>query len=58
MWSFSIKKTPSSYRIIAILDYVFEAILEKRKIYIMNRRRRPEAFQDLDYICCSSYGRP
>ena len=51
-------KTPSSYRIIPIPDYVFEAILEERKIYEKNRRRRPAAFQDLDYICCSSYGRP
>ena len=51
-------KTPSSYRIIPIPDCVFEAILEERKIYEKNRRRRPAAFQDLDYICCSSYGRP
>lgn len=51
-------KTPSSYRIIPIPDYVFEAILEERKIYEKNRRRRPAAFQDLDFICCSSYGRP
>lgn len=51
-------KTSSSYRTIPIPDYVFEAILEQRKIYEKNRRRRPAAFQDLDYICCSSYGRP
>lgn len=51
-------KTSSSYRTIPIPDYVFEAILEERKIYERNRRRRPAAFQDLDYICCSSYGRP
>ena len=51
-------KTSSSYRTIPIPDYVFEAILEERKIYEKNRRRRPEEFQDLDYICCSSYGRP
>lgn len=51
-------KTPSSYRTIPIPDYVFEAILEERKIYERNRRRRSTTFQDLDYICCSSYGRP
>ncbi len=51
-------KTPSSYRTIPIRDYVFEAILEERKVYEKNRRRRSGAFQDLDYICCSAYGRP
>lgn len=51
-------KTQSSYRIIPIPDYVFEAILEERKTYEKNRRRRSTTFQDLDYICCSSYGRP
>ena len=50
------KDTPN--RTIPIPDYVFEAILEQRKLYEKNRRRRPAAFQDLDYICCSSYGRP
>lgn len=51
-------KTPSSYRTLPIPDYVFEAILEQREIYERNRRRRPNSFQDLGYICCSSYGRP
>jgi len=51
-------KTPSSYRTIPIPDYVFEAILEERKVYEKNRRRRSGTFQYLDYICCSSYGRP
>ena len=51
-------KTQSSYRMIPIPDYVFEAILEERKTYEKNRRRRSTTFQDLDYICCSSYGRP
>lgn len=51
-------KTPSSYRTLPIPDYVFEAILEQRKIYEKNMRRRPNTFQDLGYICCSSYGRP
>ena len=51
-------KTASSYRTIPIPDYVFEAILEERKRYERNRRRRTTTFQDLDYICCSNYGRP
>lgn len=51
-------KTPSSYRDVPIPDYVFEAILEQRKIYERNRSRRKSKFQDDDYICCSSYGRP
>lgn len=51
-------KTPSSYRTLPIPDYVFEAILEQREIYEKNKRRRPAEFQDLGYICCSSYGRP
>ena len=51
-------KTRSSFRELPIPDYVFEAILEQRKIYERNKRRRPTSFQDLDYICCSSYGRP
>ena len=37
---------------------VFEAILKERKQYEANRRRRSTTFQDLDYICCSTYGRP
>ncbi len=54
-------KTSSSYRELDIPDYVFHAILEERKTYEKNRRRRQHGqwvFQDLDYICCSSYGRP
>lgn len=54
-------KTPSSYRELDIPDYVFEEILEERKKYEKNRSRRQHGqwvFQDLDYICCSSYGRP
>ena len=47
-------KTPSSYRSIPIPDYVFETILEERKVYEKNRRRRSGTFQDLDYICCST----
>lgn len=51
-------KTSSSRREIPIPDYVFEAILEERKLYEKRRSRRKSTFQDLDYICCSSYGRP
>ena len=51
-------KTPSSYRDLPIPDYVFEAILEQRKIYEWNRSRRATVFEDSDYICCSATGRP
>lgn len=51
-------KSESSYRVLPIPDYVFEAILEERKLYEKHRNRRKREFQDLDYICCSSYGRP
>ena len=51
-------KSESSYRVLPIPDYVFEAILEERKLYEKRRNRRKREFQDLDSICCSSYGRP
>lgn len=51
-------KTRSSKRVLDIPDIVFNAILEQRRIYEKNRRRRPGQFQDEGYICCSSYGRP
>lgn len=51
-------KTKSSYREIPIPDYVFEAIVKERQVYEKNRNRRKREFQDLDYICCSTYGRP
>ena len=51
-------KTTSSYRKLPIPDYEFEAILEQREIYEKQRSRRSTEFQDLGYICCSSYGRP
>jgi integrase len=51
-------KTESSYREIPIPDYVFEAILHEREVYEKNKSRRKKEFQDLDYICCSTYGRP
>ena len=51
-------KTSSSDRELDIPDIVFNAIIEERKMYEANRSRRSTTFQDLDYICCSSYGRP
>lgn len=51
-------KTESSDRILDIPDFLFEEILKCRKQYIKNRNRRKKEFQDLDYICCSTYGRP
>ena len=51
-------KTESSNREVPIPDFVFEAILEQRRIYEKNRRRRKREFRDLDYICCSTYGNP
>lgn len=54
-------KTEASYRELDIPDYVYQAILEERKRYESNRSRRqhgPWIFQDMDFICCSSYGRP
>lgn len=51
-------KTNSSKRELDIPNIVFEAILEEKKKYEANKRRRKNYFQDLGYICCSSYGRP
>lgn len=55
-------KTPSSYRELDIPDYVFDEILKEREIYEKNKKRRKNdktnPFQDLNYICCSTYGRP
>ena len=51
-------KTVSSERILPLPDYVFEAILEERKIYEKNRSRRRTKFLDADYICCSTMGKP
>jgi integrase len=51
-------KTESSYREIPIPDYVFEAILQERELYEKHKSRRKNEFQDLGYICCSTYGRP
>lgn len=55
-------KSKSSYRVLDIPDLVFEEILEQRNKYEERRRRRKNdksnPFQDLDFICCSTYGRP
>lgn len=51
-------KTASSDRILDIPDFLFEEILKCRNQYEKNRNRRKKEFQDLNYICCSSYGRP
>ena len=51
-------KTSSSKRVIPIPDLVFEAILEERELYEKHKRRRKREFQDLGYVCCSTYGRP
>jgi integrase len=51
-------KTKSSTRELPIPDYVFEAILQERKIYERHKSRRKQEFQDMGYICCSAYGRP
>lgn len=55
-------KTKSSNRELDIPDIVFEAIIQERKKYEANKKRRindkTNPFQDLGYICCSSYGRP
>ena len=55
-------KTKSSYRVLNIPDLVFEAIMEERKLYESRKSRRKNdkynPFQDLGYVCCSTYGRP
>lgn len=51
-------KTESSVRILPIPDYVFDAICEERLKYEENRIRYKDKFNDLDYICCSAYGKP
>ena len=55
-------KTKSSYRELDIPDIVFEAIVEQKHKYEKNKSRRindkTNPFQDLGYICCSTYGRP
>ncbi len=51
-------KTPCSKRKLKMPTIVFEALLEERVRYERQRNRRKKEFQDLDFIYCSSYGRP
>ena len=51
-------KTRNSKRKLEIPEIVFEAVLKERIRYEKRRSRRKRDFQDLDYIYCSSYGRP
>ena len=51
-------KTDAGYRTIAIPDIVFDEIRRLQKQYEKNRSRRKREFRDLDYICCSTYGKP
>lgn len=55
-------KSYCSERILDIPDLVFEAILEQKKIYEKNKKRRindkNNPFLDEKYICCSTYGKP
>ena len=55
-------KTMSSNRELPIPDILFEAILEERKKYEKNKRRRLNdktyPFKDYDFIICSNYGNP
>lgn len=55
-------KSFSSNRELDIPDLVFEAIVEQKKIYEKNKKRRindkTNPFMDKQYICCSSYGKP
>lgn len=51
-------KTSNSKRRLQIPEIIFEAVLKERVRYEKRRSRRKKDFQDLDYIHCSSYGRP
>ena len=55
-------QSKSSNRVLDIPDLVFEAILEERKKYEARKHRRKNdktnPFQDLGFVCCSTYGRP
>ena len=51
-------KTPSGDRVLKLPQIVLEGIMEERTRYEILRSRRKKEFQDLDFICCSSYGRP
>ncbi len=51
-------KTKSSDRIIYLPNLVYNSIMEERQRYEKNKHRRFNQFQDLNYICCSTFGRP
>ncbi len=51
-------KTPSGDRVLKLPQIVLEGIMEERTRYEILRSRRKKEFQDLDFICCSSCGRP
>ena len=55
-------KTFSSNRELEIPDILFEEILEEKKKYEKNKRRRindkTTPFKDYDFIICSTYGNP
>lgn len=51
-------KTPAGDRALKLPQIVLEAVMEERTRYEILRDRRKKAFQDLDFICCSSYGNP
>lgn len=54
-------KTEAGIRWLDIPDYVYSEILKEKEKYEKNKSRRQHGqwtFQDLNYICCSSYGRP
>ncbi len=55
-------KTRSSERELVIPDILFEEILEEKKKYEKNKRRRANdktnPFKDYGYINCSTYGNP
>lgn len=51
-------KTRNSKRRLEMPDVVFQAVMEEKIQYEKRKNRRKKEFQDLDYIYCSSYGRP
>ena len=51
-------KTEAGYRALTIPDIVYDEIRRLKEQYEKNMSRRKREFQDLDYICCSTYGRP
>lgn len=51
-------KTPAGNRVLKLPRIVLEAIMKERTKYERLRSRRKVTFQDFDFICCSSYGKP